>query len=114
MVPLPDHIGRYRIARKLGEGGMGVVYAAEDERLSRPIAIKTIREARSDEQARKRLWREARAAASVNHPNVCHIYEIGEEDGELFLAMELLEGEPLAQVLERGSLPVSEAVQIML
>jgi len=57
---------------------------------------------------------EARAAAAVNHPNVCQIDEIGEEDGELFLAMELLEGEPLAQVLERAPLPVSEAVQIML
>lgn len=113
-MPLPERIGRYQVLRKLGEGGMGVVYAAQDERLSRPVALKTIREARSDEQSRKRLWREARAAAAVNHPNVCQIYEIGEEDGELFLTMELLEGEPLSHALERGPVAVAEAAQIML
>ncbi|HKW99602.1 MAG TPA: protein kinase [Bryobacteraceae bacterium] len=113
-MPLPERIGRYQVLRKLGEGGMGVVYAAQDERLSRPVALKTIREARSDEQSRKRLWREARAAAAVNHPNVCQIYEIGEEDGELFLTMELLEGEPLSHTLERGPVAVSEAAQLML
>ena len=62
----------------------------------------------SDETARKRFWREARAAASVNHPNVCQLYEIGEDGGELFIAMELLEGEPLAERLRRGPLSVSE------
>src|SRR5215472_3405357 len=113
-MPLPERIGRFQVMRKLGEGGMGVVYAAHDERLGRPIALKTIRQAGADEHARHRLWREARAAAAVNHPNVCQIYEIGEEAGEVFLAMELLEGESLAHTLERGPLPVSDAVQIML
>ena len=89
---------------------MGVVYAARDERLERTVALKTMScdvVAGSDETARKRFWREARAAASVNHPNICQIYEIGEDGGELFIAMELLEGEALAERLRRGPLSVS-------
>ena len=93
---------------------MGVVCAAEDELLNRPLAIKMIREAKADEISRKRLWREARAAAAVNHPNICQIYEIGEENGELFLAMELLEGESLDEILERGPLSIPQAAQVML
>jgi eukaryotic-like serine/threonine-protein kinase len=109
-----ERIGHYRFVRKLGEGGMGVVYEAYDERLQRPVAIKMLRQAGLDEQASKRLWREARVAASVNHPNVCQIYEIGEESGELFIAMELLQGESLATVLDRGPLPAADATQMML
>ena len=108
---VPARIGHYAIARKLGEGGMGIVYAARDERLERTVALKTMSVAK-DEAARKRFWREARAAASVNHPNVCQIYEIGEDDGELFIAMELLEGEPLAERLRRGPLSVSDTVAV--
>ena len=66
----PKRIGHYRILRKLGEGGMGIVYEAHDERLDRPVAIKTIRATDRDERAKKRLWNEARAAARVNHPSV--------------------------------------------
>ncbi len=109
---LPTRIGHYAIARKLGEGGMGVVYAARDERLERIVALKTISSLANDETARKRFWREARAAASVNHPNVCQVYEIGEDAGELFIAMELLDGEALADRLRRGPLSVSETVQV--
>ncbi len=109
---VPARIGRYAITRKLGEGGMGVVYAARDERLARTVALKTMSSLASDDTARKRFWREARAAASVNHPNVCHIYEIGEQGGELFIAMELLEGEALGEHLRRGPLSVSETVPI--
>jgi serine/threonine protein kinase len=112
---LPARIGHYAIARKIGEGGMGVVYAARDERLERIVALKTMSTLMAlagDETARKRFWREARAAASVNHPNVCQIYEIGEDDGRLFIAMELLEGESLAECLRRGPLTVSHAVPI--
>src|SRR5206468_13083974 len=105
-------IGPYVIERKLGEGGMGVVYAARDERLQRTIALKTLSALAGDPTARQRFWREARAAASVNHPNVCQIYEIGEDQGELFIAMELLEGEGLADRLRRGPLSVAEAVPI--
>jgi non-specific serine/threonine protein kinase len=108
---MPERIGRYRIERKIGEGGMGVVYAAHDETLDRPIALKVIRQA-CDEQARRRFWREARVAAAVSHPNVCHIHEVGEQDGALFIAMELLEGEALADRAQRGSLSLPEAVEI--
>lgn len=89
---------------------MGVVYAAFDDRLGRPVAIKMIKAAVAEPAARDRLRREARSAASVNHPAICQLYEIGEEDGELFLAMELLQGESLAARLARGSLPLPEAV----
>ena len=82
---------------------MGVVYAARDARLERTVALKTMSSLANDETARKRFWREARAAASVNHPNICQIYEIGEDDGELFIAMELLEGESLADRLQTGT-----------
>ncbi len=109
---VPMRVGRYEILRKLGEGGMGIVYEARDERLSRTVALKTMSALASDESARKRFWREARAAAGVNHPNVCQIHEIGEDGGELFLVMELLEGEPLAEKLKQGPLSLSEAVSI--
>jgi serine/threonine protein kinase len=93
---------------------MGIVYAAVDERLHRHVALKMIRRGTTDEHARARLWREARAAASLNHPNVCRLYEVAEEDGELFLTMELLEGEPLSAKLARGVLGCAEATQITL
>lgn len=111
----PARISHYTIARKLGEGGMGVVYAARDERLQRTVALKTISSAVADgEIARKRFWREARAAASVNHPNICLIHDIGEAGGTLFIAMELLEGESLADRLKRGPMPVADAVAVAL
>ena len=110
---VPVRIGRYRVTDTLGEGGMGVVYAALDEQLERPIAVKVLRhESAADPTARERFWREARLAASVNHPHICQLYEIGESDGQLFIAMERLEGEPLAARLSRGALPITETVQI--
>ena len=108
-----DYIGPYRITRKLGEGGMGVVYAAEDERLNRSVAIKTIRNA-GDDSARERFMREARAAASLSHPNVCQLFDIGDQEGRPFLVMELLEGESLAERLRRGPMPLPEASQTTL
>src|SRR6266542_5829697 len=111
---VPARIGHYAITRKLGQGGMGVVYAARDERLGRSVALKTMASPSRDDTARLRFWREARAAASANHPNICQIYEIGEDGGELFIAMELLEGESLADRLRRGALSVSEALPIAL
>jgi eukaryotic-like serine/threonine-protein kinase len=107
-----ERIGRYAIRKKIGQGGMGIVYAARDERLDRTVALKTMASLGGDDTARKRFWREARAAAAVNHPNVCQLYEIGEEDGELFIAMELLEGEPLAERLKRGAMSVADAVPV--
>jgi serine/threonine protein kinase/tetratricopeptide (TPR) repeat protein len=111
---MPARIGHYAIDRKLGEGGMGVVYAAHDERLRRSVALKTMASLADDETARQRFWREARAAASVNHPNICQIYEIGEDGGDLFIAMELLEGEPLSDRLRQGPLSASKAIPITL
>jgi eukaryotic-like serine/threonine-protein kinase len=110
----PERFGHYAITHKLGAGAMGVVYAARDERLGRTVALKTMASVASDETARKRFWREARAAASVNHPHVCQIYEIGEDHGELFIAMELLEGEPLSDRLKQGAMTVSNVMPIAL
>ncbi|HTH02804.1 MAG TPA: protein kinase [Vicinamibacterales bacterium] len=111
--PAPSRIGRYVIERKIGEGGMGIVYAARDERLDRTVALKTIRGA-SDDTARKRLWREARAAAGISHPNVCQLYEVDETDDGLVLAMELLDGEPLGARLARGPLSPADSSSIAL
>ncbi len=109
---LPARIGPYAIERKLGQGGMGVVYAARDERLKRTVAVKMMSSLANDERARTRFWREARIAASVNHPNVCQIYEISEDHGELFIAMELLEGEALSERLLKGPLCIADALPI--
>ncbi len=92
---------------------MGVVYEAMDERLGRSVAIKTVRPG-VDAEARNRLWREARAAAAVSHPNICQIYEIGEDGDEIFLAMERLQGEPLTDRIARGPLSLEEAVPLAL
>ena len=107
-------IGHYKITRQLGVGGMGVVYAALDERLGRTVAIKMISENSQYPRARARLWREARSAAGINHPNICQVYEIGERDGDPYIVMELLEGESLTERLKRGVLPVGEATRIAL
>jgi TolB-like protein len=108
-------IGRYRILGQLGEGGMGLVYDAWDDRLDRSVAVKVVRPETLDASGvRERFWREARSAGGLSHPNICHVYEIGEDDGELFIAMERLEGEPLDDRMKRGRLPSPEAVQIAL
>jgi TolB-like protein len=109
---LPSRIGRYAISRKLGAGGMGVVYEAYDDRLQRTVALKMMLNLDQDESARQRFWREARAAASVNHPNICQIYDVGEENGSPFFTMELLDGDPLTDLLARGAMSVEQAVPI--
>jgi serine/threonine protein kinase len=114
MAEIPESIGPYRVLCKVGEGGMGVVYKAEDQRLQRFVALKVIREFVGDSSRRSRFWQEARAAAQVAHPNACRIYDISEEQDRLVLVMEFIEGESLARRIGRGSLPAQEAVQIAL
>jgi eukaryotic-like serine/threonine-protein kinase len=109
-----DSIGRYKVIGRLGEGGMGLVYEAWDDRLGRAVAVKMIRSAMHDAASRERFWREARAAGALSHPNICHIYEIGEDGEDLFIAMERLGGESLAERLQRGMLPAQEAAQVAL
>lgn len=109
-----EAIGRYRITGRLGEGGMGLVYEGWDDRLGRQVALKMIRSTLQDPKTRERFWREARAAGGLSHPNICHIYEIGEDGDDLFIAMERLTGESLAERLQRGPLPPQEAAQVAL
>jgi serine/threonine protein kinase len=114
MSALPERIGPYTITGTLGEGGMGVVYSANDTRLNRPVALKMILDSGYDEESRKRFLREAQAAARVTHPNICRLYDIGEVDDRPYLVMELLEGESICERLTRGPLPLGEALQVML
>ena len=114
MERIPEQIGRYRITGKLGEGGMGVVYAAHDDRLDRAVAIKVLRGLDSDDHARERLRREARAAASIAHPHVCQIHEIDDEGGRPFIVMELVDGQPLHKRIAKQPFPPFEAVAIAL
>ena len=107
---LPKRIGRYRVIEQIGEGGMGRVLLASDDTLRRKVALKTMK--RTDKSSRRRFLREARAAARVSHPNVCPIFEVGEEGRRPFLAMELLPGETLAARLRRGPLPLTEAMDL--
>jgi len=114
MPEIPESIGPYRILAKVGEGGMGVVYKAEDRRLERIVALKVIRELDLDPSRRRRFWQEARSAAQVAHPNACQIYDIAEDQDRLVLVLEFVEGEALTRRIERGPLPAQEAAQIVL
>jgi len=106
-------IGKYRIIEKLGEGGMGVVYKAEDQRLKRTVGLKFMPpEFIRDPEAKQRFVREAQAAAALVHPNICTIHEIDEEEGKSFIAMEYIEGQSIREKIKKGPLNLTETLDI--
>lgn len=105
--------GGYEILSSIGVGGMGEVYKARDARLNRLVAIKVLREDLAKyTDARRDFEREARTVAALNHPHICTLYDIGQQDGADYLVMEYLDGQTLRQRLEKGALPVGEALEI--
>jgi eukaryotic-like serine/threonine-protein kinase len=107
-----EKIGHYQICRKIGAGGMGVVYEGWDERLGRAVAIKTLHQSSASPEARSRLWREARSLARVSHPGVCQVFDVHEAGSDLFLVLELLDGQSLANRIAGDAIPTPEVADI--
>src|SRR5262245_11378816 len=105
-------VAHYLVLERIGAGGMGVVYRAQDTQLGRPVALKVVGDdATVDEKARERLLREARTASALNHPNICTIYEAGMADGEAYIAMELVEGQSLNAMIGADGLPIEKVIR---
>lgn len=109
---MPERIGPYRVESLLGRGGMGEVYRAWDPRLERSVAVKRILAHEASPKARARFWREARVLAALSHDNLVALHDIGEEGGQLYLAMELVDGRPLSEA-RSARWPVAEAVELV-
>jgi len=110
---IPQEISHYRIIERLGAGGMGEVFLAQDIRLDRKVAIKMLpAKSIGNEQAKKRLFREAKAAATLDHPNICSIYEVGEEGDCAFIVMQYIEGRTLSRIIKNNALSPLEVVDI--
>src|SRR5215831_10382631 len=108
-------LGRFRIVRVLGRGGMGEVYLADDPALGRSVAVKVLAPEVADDPDRRAFFeREARSAAALNHPNICTIFEVGEADGRPYIAMEAIEGRTLSAVLRAGPMTESALVEVAL
>jgi serine/threonine protein kinase len=106
-------LSHYRLIGKLGAGGMGEVYLAEDAKLNRKVAIKLLPDSLiKDEQARNRMVREAQAVAKLDHPNICPVYEVGEEDERTFIVMQYVEGETLDVQIKQKPLDLSQSISI--
>ena len=112
---LPRRIGRYVVLRHLGQGGMGVVFAAYDEELARKLAVKLLHHAElASSDRRTRIFREAQAMARVSHPNVVQVYEVGETAGQVFIAMEFIEGTTLGSWQKQRERPWDEVLRMYL
>ena len=111
--PLPEFIGRFQIQEVLGRGGMGEVYKAFDPTLQRTVAVKTVRPDIDRPEYLERMMREAQACARLSHPNIVTVYEAGQVDGVVFIAMEYLQGKNLADVLDAKALLFEDKIRIL-